>query len=57
MKIKNLEIKPEKLLPLASAVLGIAGMFVSNAIQANEKKALKAELKDEILKDLGPKEN
>ena len=55
MKIKNLEIKPEKLLPIVSAVLGIAGMFISNAMQANEKKVLKAELKDEILKDLQSK--
>ena len=57
MNIKNLEIKPEKILPIASTILGIAGMLVSNAVQANEKKALKAELKDEILKDLQPKNN
>lgn len=52
MKFPKIEFKPEKLLPVASAVLAVAGMVVSNAVQANEKKMLKAELKDELMKDL-----
>lgn len=52
MKFPKIEFKPEKLLPIASTVLAVAGMVVSNAVQANEKKALKAELKEELMKDL-----
>lgn len=47
-----IKFKAEKLLPIASAALGVAAMLVSNAIQANDKKNLKAELKSEIMNDL-----
>ena len=51
------KIKPEKLLPIASAVLGIAGMLVSNAMQKNEKKVWKEEVKDELMKELLKEKN
>ena len=54
MKIK---FDPKKLLPVASLVLGLAGTLISNKIQANERETMKAELKEELMKDLLNKEN
>lgn len=45
-----MKIKPEKLLPIASMALGLIGMVVNNAIQENDKKKLKEEIVQDLLK-------
>ena len=52
MKIK---FDPAKLLPAASILVGLAGMVIGNLNSANEKKILKAEIKDDVLKELSNK--
>lgn len=54
MKIK---IEPEKLLSGLSIVLGLASMAVTSMIQTNDKKILKAELKEDLLKELLKKQD
>lgn len=41
-----------KVLPVAVTLLGLAGTLLSNKVDANNRKALKLELKDELLKEL-----
>lgn len=41
-----------KLLPVAVMLLGAAGTLLSNKVDANNRKAMKAELKEELLKEL-----
>lgn len=52
MKIDFSKFNAGKLLPLLGGVLTLAGMVVSNKIDANNRNDMKAELKDEIVKDL-----
>lgn len=37
---------------VASTVLGVAGVLLSNVVDKNNRADMKAELKDEILKEL-----
>lgn len=39
-------------LPLLGGLLTLAGMFVSNKVDSNNRNDMKAELKSEILEDL-----
>lgn len=41
-----------KLLPVAVTMLGIAGTLLSSKVESNNRKALKSELKEELLKEL-----
>ena len=49
MKIK---IKPEAVVAVASIALGVAQALLNNKKDANDRAALKNELKEEIVKDL-----
>lgn len=49
MKFK---MDPTKVLSIASTVLSIAGMLLSNKIDSNNRKTMKSELKEEIMKEL-----
>ena len=49
MKFK---IDPTKVLSIAVTVLGIAGTLLSNMVESNNRKTMKSELKDEIMKEL-----
>jgi hypothetical protein len=52
MELKKIKIDSKKLLSGASLVLGIAGMLVSNKVQANDRNTMKSELKEELLKEM-----
>lgn len=54
MKIK---IDSAKVISVAAGVLGIASMLVSNIKASNDQKSMKAELKEEIMKDLLKEKN
>lgn len=43
---------PTKALSIAVTALGVAGTLLSSVVHANENKAMKAELKEELLKEL-----
>ena len=49
MKIK---IDPAKAMSVAVTVLGVAGTILTSIVHKNEQTAMKAELKEEIMKDL-----
>ena len=49
MKIK---IDSAKVLSIAVTVLGVAGTLLSSKVESNSRKAMKSELKEEILKEL-----
>lgn len=50
--MKKLNIDAAKTLKIVSAVLGVAGMLISNKIQEHDLKATKAEIKQDVMKDL-----
>ena len=52
MKLGKLTIDKTKLLSVGVALLGIAGTLLSGKVEADKQKAMKSELKDEIMKDL-----
>ena len=52
MKIKEIKIDPAKVLSVTVTALGVAGTLLATKVQANERKAMKAELKDELMKEL-----
>lgn len=54
MKIK---INPAKVLPIAVTALGLASSLISNKVDANNRKTMKAELKDELLKEIMKEKN
>ena len=54
MKIK---IDSAKVISVAAGVLGLASMVVSNIKASNDQKSMKAELKEEIMKDLLKEKN
>jgi hypothetical protein len=41
-----------KALSIASTVLGVVGVLLSNKVDANNRKAMKSELKKELLEEL-----
>lgn len=49
MKIK---IDSSTALRVGSTVIGIAGLLIGNLVSKNDRAEMKAELKEEILKDL-----
>ena len=55
--MKKIKIDPAKAVSVLAGVLGVASMVVSNMKQANDQKVLKAELKEELLKDLLKEKN
>lgn len=52
MKIK---FDASKLLPVAVMLLGAAGTLLSNKVDSNNRKAMKAEIKEELIKELSKK--
>ena len=52
MKIKEIKIDPAKALSVTVTALGVVGTLLATKVQANERKAMKAELKDELRKEL-----
>ena len=51
MKFK---IDPAKLLSVTVTVLGVVGTLLASKVQSNDRKAMKAELKEELIKELTP---
>lgn len=41
-----------KVLSIASTILGVAGVLLSNKVDANNRKTMKSELKKELLEEL-----
>lgn len=52
MKFGKITIDNNKLLSIGVTLLGVAGTLLSGKVESNKTKAMKAELKDEIMKDL-----
>lgn len=50
--MKKFKIDPAKALSVTVTALGVVGTLLASKVQANDRKAMKAELKDELLKDL-----
>lgn len=50
--MKKFEIDPAKVLSVTVTVLGIAGTLLSNKVEGNNRKKMKAEIKDELVKEL-----
>lgn len=57
MKIKKPNIKPETVVSIALGVLGVAQVLLTNKKDANDRAAMKAELKEDLMKDLLGKES
>lgn len=57
LKIDVKQIDVKKILPLLGGALTLAGVVVSNKIDANNRNDMKAEIKDEVLKELLPKKD
>lgn len=49
MKIK---FDPAKILSVTVTVLGVAGTLLASKVDSNNRKAMKSELKDELIKEL-----
>lgn len=54
MDIKNIlnKVDGAKALKVVAAVLGVGGVLLSNIIEENNQKALKGQLKEELMKEL-----
>lgn len=52
MKFDKFKIDPAKALSLTVTALGVVGTLLASKVQSNDRKAMKAELKDELLKEL-----
>ena len=52
MKFGKLKIDKIKLLSVGVSLLGVAGTLMSGNVEADKQKAMKIELKEEIMKDL-----
>lgn len=50
--MKKFEIDPAKVLSVTVTVLGIAGTLLSNKVEGNNRKKMKAEIKGELMKEL-----
>lgn len=48
----KLKFDPTKALSITVTALGVVGTLLSSKVHANETKAMKAELKDELMKEL-----
>lgn len=48
----NIKIDPAKVLSVGVTVLGVAGTILSSIVHKNEQSTMKAEIKEEIMKDL-----
>ena len=55
MKKFNVKIDGTKALSIGVTALGVVGTLLSSKVHANEQKALKAQLKEELLKELAEK--
>lgn len=55
--MKNIKLDPKKVLPIVSGLIGIAGMVVTGLVESNNRKALKTEIKDEVLKEILSEKN
>ena len=51
----RLKIDSAKALSMTVTALGVIGTLLANVVQSNDRKAMKSELKDEILKELKSK--
>ena len=51
------KIKPETVVSVGLGVLGVAQMLLTNKKEANDRAALKAEILEELTKDLPLKKN
>lgn len=52
MKIFGKEVDTKTVLGVLSVVVSLAGMAISSKSSEYEKQALKAEIKDDVIKDL-----
>lgn len=52
MKFKDIKFDGTKVLSVAVAALGIAGTLLSNKVDSNNRKAMKDELKKELLDEI-----
>lgn len=57
MKIGKFNFDQTKVLSIAVTALGVVGTLLSSKVDANSRKAMKTELKDEIVKELLNKNN
>ena len=51
----KLKIDGAKALSIGATVLGVVGALVSNKVDSNNRKAMKSELKEELMKELKTK--
>lgn len=49
---KDVKIDSTKILGITVTILGVAGTLLSNKVEEGKMKDLKAELKDELLKEI-----
>lgn len=52
MKFGKIKIDKIKILSVCASLLGLAGTLLSGKVETDKQKAMKIELKDEIMKDL-----
>lgn len=52
MKIGKFEIDNGTLLRFGSAIVGIAGMVISNLVDAHDQKKLKLEIEEDVFKKI-----
>lgn len=57
MKLPRIKIKPEVGLTVATMAVGLAQLVLTSKKEANEKSMLKAEILDEVLKNLPEKKS
>lgn len=55
--IMKLKIDPTKSLSIGMVVLNVAGVLLSSIVHKNETKAMKSELKDELMKEIFNEKN
>ena len=55
MKVMKLKIDGAKALSIGATVLGVVGALVSSKVDSNNRKAMKSELKEELMKELKTK--
>lgn len=55
MKVMKLKIDGAKALSIGVTVLGIVGALLSSKVESNNRKAMKSELKEELMKELNTK--
>lgn len=52
MKLGKFNLDPTKILSVTVTALGVVGTLLSSKVDSNARKAMKAELKEEITKEL-----